>query len=69
MARAEYLVVRRAGGDGERVALGPARPITLGRAGERDRPDGRLGLARARARLLRDGSWWVEDLGARTGRR
>ena len=57
----QYLVVRRAGGDGERVALEPARPITLGRSRENAVVLTDASVSREHARVsYRDGSWWVE---------
>ncbi len=64
----QYLVVRRAGGDGERVALDPARPITLGRSRANAVVLTDASVSREHARVsYRDGSWWVEDLGSKNG--
>lgn len=64
----QYLVVRRAGGDGERVALDPATPITLGRSRENAVVLTDASVSREHARIaFRDGAWWAEDMGSKNG--
>ena len=65
----QYLVVRRAGGDGERVALEPARPITLGRSREAVVLTD-ASVSREHARVsYRTAPGGSRTWGARTGRR
>lgn len=64
----QYLVVRRPGGDGERVALDPATSFTLGRSRENAVVLTDASVSREHARLsFKDGAWWAEDLGSKNG--
>lgn len=64
----QYLVVRRAGADGERVALDPGTGVTLGRSRENAVVLTDASVSREHARVFfREGSWWAEDLGSKNG--
>lgn len=64
----QYLVVRRAGQDGERNALDPATPCTLGRSRECVIVLSDASVSRRHAQVSwRDGAWWAEDLGSKNG--
>lgn len=64
----QYLVVRRAGADGERVVLDPASGVTLGRSRENGVVLTDASVSREHARVFyREGAWWAEDLGSKNG--
>ena len=64
----QYLVVRRAGQDGERIALDSTAPCSLGRSRECTVVLADASVSRHHARVSwRDGDWWAEDLGSKNG--
>lgn len=64
----QYLVVRKAGADGERVTLDPGASVTLGRSRESSVVLTDASVSREHARIFhKDGSWWAEDLGSKNG--
>ncbi|HET7496878.1 MAG TPA: SpoIIE family protein phosphatase [Candidatus Eisenbacteria bacterium] len=64
----QYLVVRRAGAEGERVSLDPGSAVTLGRSRENTVVLTDASVSREHARVFyREGSWWVEDQGSKNG--
>jgi sigma-B regulation protein RsbU (phosphoserine phosphatase) len=64
----QYLVVRRSGQDGERIALDSSTPCSLGRSRECTVVLSDASVSRRHAQVSwRDGDWWAEDLGSKNG--
>jgi serine phosphatase RsbU (regulator of sigma subunit) len=64
----QYLVVRKAGADGERLTLDPGASVTLGRSRENAVVLTDASVSREHARIFyKDGAWWAEDLGSKNG--
>jgi serine phosphatase RsbU (regulator of sigma subunit) len=64
----QYLVVRRAGQDGERIELDPGSASTLGRSSDCAVVLSDASVSRRHAQVsFREGAWWAEDLGSKNG--
>src|SRR5262245_25764784 len=64
----QYLLVRRAGAEPERIALDPAAVCTLGRSQSSTIFLNDVSISRQHAQVtFRDGSFWIEDLGSKNG--
>jgi serine phosphatase RsbU (regulator of sigma subunit) len=63
-----YVLVQRPGAEPERVVLDPALPCSMGRSQESTVVLTDASVSRRHAQIvLRDGAWWVEDLGSKNG--
>src|SRR5215471_4718242 len=67
-AEDQYLLVRRAGAEPERIGLNPAAVCTLGRSQSSTVFLNDVSISRQHAQVtFRDGSFWIEDLGSKNG--